>query len=203
MHFSTPNATCKGCKSSARSKRRSSRGTAAMIVSFRTEVPPICRATPLHSCPRAISGTRARSLSLRYRVGNHARRRHHLCAVPCGTGLREFSPAGQTPPTPPRMPCDRIHQGAGGDLEKMKRLARRADVFTTTYRVSVNHRFGLSPVELAAASERRITYVNLPSASESSFAIVSGESCSTAAWRFSRRCLTEDVPGISRILGAR
>jgi hypothetical protein len=63
----------------------------------------------------------------------------------------------------------------------MKRLARRADVFTTTYRVSVNHRFGLSPVELAAASERRIIYVNLPSASESSFAIVSGESCSAAA----------------------
>ena len=38
---------------------------------------------------------------------------------------------------------------------------------------------------------------------ESSFAIVSGESCSAAAWRFSRRCLTEDVPGISRIFGAR
>jgi hypothetical protein len=38
---------------------------------------------------------------------------------------------------------------------------------------------------------------------ESSSAIVSEESCSAAAARFSRRCSTEDVPGISRILGER
>jgi len=41
-----------------------------------------------------------------------------------------------------------------------------------------------------------------PTAIESSFAIVSCESSSAAAYRFSRRCLTEDVPGISRIFGA-
>ena len=34
-------------------------------------------------------------------------------------------------------------------------------------------------------------------------AIVSGGSCSVAASRFSRRCSTEDVPGVSRMLGAR
>jgi hypothetical protein len=42
-----------------------------------------------------------------------------------------------------------------------------------------------------------------PTAIESSFAIVSCESSSAAALRFSRRCLTEDVPGIRRIFGAR
>ena len=38
---------------------------------------------------------------------------------------------------------------------------------------------------------------------ESRLAIVSGGSCSVAALRFSRRCSTEDVPGISRMLDAR
>src|SRR6202011_619862 len=38
---------------------------------------------------------------------------------------------------------------------------------------------------------------------ESRMTITSGGSCKVAASRFSRRCLTEDVPGISRMLGAR
>jgi ABC-type transporter Mla MlaB component len=45
--------------------------------------------------------------------------------------------------------------------------------------------------------------VKLLSAIRSSLAMVAAESCSAAAWRFSRRWPTEDVPGISRILGAR
>jgi crotonobetainyl-CoA:carnitine CoA-transferase CaiB-like acyl-CoA transferase len=42
------------------------------------------------------------------------------------------------------------------DLETMRQLAKRADVFTTTYRAEVNRRFGLLPAKLAAASERGI-----------------------------------------------
>jgi crotonobetainyl-CoA:carnitine CoA-transferase CaiB-like acyl-CoA transferase len=42
------------------------------------------------------------------------------------------------------------------DLETMRVLARTADVFTTTYRGSVNERFGLLPDALAAQSERGI-----------------------------------------------
>ena len=38
---------------------------------------------------------------------------------------------------------------------------------------------------------------------ESRSAIISEGSCSVAALRFSRRCSTEDVPGISRMLGER
>ena len=38
---------------------------------------------------------------------------------------------------------------------------------------------------------------------ESRSAIISGERCSVAALRFSRRCWTEDVPGISRMFGER
>jgi crotonobetainyl-CoA:carnitine CoA-transferase CaiB-like acyl-CoA transferase len=40
------------------------------------------------------------------------------------------------------------------DLAKMHGLARTADVFTTTYRRSVNQRFGLDAHSLAAQSER-------------------------------------------------
>src|ERR1700716_1077210 len=38
---------------------------------------------------------------------------------------------------------------------------------------------------------------------ESRPAIISDGSCSVTALRFSRRCSTEDVPGIGRMLGAR
>jgi crotonobetainyl-CoA:carnitine CoA-transferase CaiB-like acyl-CoA transferase len=41
----------------------------------------------------------------------------------------------------------------------MRALARTADVFTTTYRASVNERFGLLPDALAAQSERGIVYM--------------------------------------------
>jgi hypothetical protein len=43
----------------------------------------------------------------------------------------------------------------------------------------------------------------LPPPMESSWAIVSRGSCSVAAFRFSRRCSAEDVPGINRMLGER
>jgi crotonobetainyl-CoA:carnitine CoA-transferase CaiB-like acyl-CoA transferase len=42
------------------------------------------------------------------------------------------------------------------DLARMHELARTADVFTTTYRGTVNRRFGLEARELAARSERGI-----------------------------------------------
>jgi crotonobetainyl-CoA:carnitine CoA-transferase CaiB-like acyl-CoA transferase len=45
------------------------------------------------------------------------------------------------------------------DLQKMRALARTADVFTTTYRSSVNTRFGLLPMEFAAQSERGIVFM--------------------------------------------
>jgi hypothetical protein len=45
------------------------------------------------------------------------------------------------------------------DLQKMQALARTADVFTTTYRPSVNARFGLLPAEFAAQSERGIVFM--------------------------------------------
>lgn len=45
------------------------------------------------------------------------------------------------------------------DLQKMRALARTADVFTTTYRSSVNTRFGLLPAEFAAQSERGIVFM--------------------------------------------
>jgi crotonobetainyl-CoA:carnitine CoA-transferase CaiB-like acyl-CoA transferase len=38
----------------------------------------------------------------------------------------------------------------------MRALARKADLFTTTYRAGVNKRFGLQPAQLAEASERGI-----------------------------------------------
>src|SRR5262245_3739754 len=42
------------------------------------------------------------------------------------------------------------------DLMTIKRLARRADVFTNSYRPGITARFGLLPAQLAAASERGI-----------------------------------------------
>jgi len=42
------------------------------------------------------------------------------------------------------------------DLVQMQALARTADVFTSTYRGTVNQRFGLEPRQLAAQSERGI-----------------------------------------------
>ena len=42
------------------------------------------------------------------------------------------------------------------DLETMTRLARKADVFANSYRPGVTKRFGLSPAELAAKSQRGI-----------------------------------------------
>jgi len=47
------------------------------------------------------------------------------------------------------------------DLVTMKRLARRADVFTNSYRPGVNARFGLLPAQLAAASEHGIVCMTL------------------------------------------
>ena len=45
-------------------------------------------------------------------------------------------------------------------------------------------RYGFTPIELSWVS-------------------ISGGSCNVAALRLSRRCVTEDVPGISRMLGER
>ena len=47
------------------------------------------------------------------------------------------------------------------DREIMQRLARRADVFTNSYRPGVNTRFGLLPAELAAASERGLVCMDI------------------------------------------
>jgi crotonobetainyl-CoA:carnitine CoA-transferase CaiB-like acyl-CoA transferase len=47
------------------------------------------------------------------------------------------------------------------DREKMQRLARQADVFTNSYRPGVTKRFGLSPAELAATSERGIVCMDV------------------------------------------
>ena len=52
--------------------------------------------------------------------------------------------------------CAYLDLRDAADLETIQRLARRADVFTTTYRAGVNTRFRLLPAELAAASARGI-----------------------------------------------
>jgi crotonobetainyl-CoA:carnitine CoA-transferase CaiB-like acyl-CoA transferase len=52
--------------------------------------------------------------------------------------------------------CAYLDLRNSNDLETMKRLARKADVFTNSYRPGVNKRFGLLPAELAAKSERGI-----------------------------------------------
>lgn len=69
---------------------------------------------------------------------------------------------------------------------------------------TVERGLGTDAPEAAISSyEKPGTHLDVLPAIESSFAMVSGLSLSVAAWRFSRRCLTEDVPGISRMLGAR
>jgi crotonobetainyl-CoA:carnitine CoA-transferase CaiB-like acyl-CoA transferase len=46
------------------------------------------------------------------------------------------------------------------DMATMRQLASTADVFASTYRPTVNDRFGLLPKPLAAASERGIVYMS-------------------------------------------
>ena len=43
----------------------------------------------------------------------------------------------------------------------MKRLIRRADIFTNSYRPGVSTRFGLLPAELAEASERGLVCMDI------------------------------------------
>jgi crotonobetainyl-CoA:carnitine CoA-transferase CaiB-like acyl-CoA transferase len=52
--------------------------------------------------------------------------------------------------------CAYLDLRSASDLAKMHELASGADVFTTTYRGSVNRRFGLDAASLAARSERGI-----------------------------------------------
>lgn len=52
--------------------------------------------------------------------------------------------------------CAYLDLRFASDLAQMHELARSADVFTTTYRGSVNRRFGLDAASLAAWSERGI-----------------------------------------------
>jgi crotonobetainyl-CoA:carnitine CoA-transferase CaiB-like acyl-CoA transferase len=52
--------------------------------------------------------------------------------------------------------CAYLDLRIANDLRRMKLLARNADVFTTTYRHSVNTRFGLLPEQLAAGHPRGI-----------------------------------------------
>ena len=47
------------------------------------------------------------------------------------------------------------------DRETMKRLIRRADIFTNSYRPGVSTRFGLLPAELAEASERGLVCMDI------------------------------------------
>src|SRR6476619_1295774 len=47
------------------------------------------------------------------------------------------------------------------DREKISRLASRADVFTNSYRPGVTARFGLTPSELAACSERGVICMDI------------------------------------------
>jgi crotonobetainyl-CoA:carnitine CoA-transferase CaiB-like acyl-CoA transferase len=52
--------------------------------------------------------------------------------------------------------CAYLELRQATDLQRMHQLARSADVFTSTYRHSVNKRFDLLPAQLAANSERGI-----------------------------------------------
>ena len=47
------------------------------------------------------------------------------------------------------------------DREKISHLASRADVFTNSYRPGVTARFGLTPSELAASSERGVICMDI------------------------------------------
>jgi crotonobetainyl-CoA:carnitine CoA-transferase CaiB-like acyl-CoA transferase len=57
--------------------------------------------------------------------------------------------------------CAYLDLCEAADRETMQRLARRADVFTNSYRPGVNTRFGLLPAELTAASERGIICMDI------------------------------------------
>jgi crotonobetainyl-CoA:carnitine CoA-transferase CaiB-like acyl-CoA transferase len=57
--------------------------------------------------------------------------------------------------------CAYLDLRGAADREKMQRLARQADVFTNSYRPGVTKRFGLSPAELAATSERGIVCMDV------------------------------------------
>jgi crotonobetainyl-CoA:carnitine CoA-transferase CaiB-like acyl-CoA transferase len=57
--------------------------------------------------------------------------------------------------------CAYLDLRESADRDTMRRLARRADVFTNNYRPGVNARFGLSPEELAAGSERGIVCMDI------------------------------------------
>ena len=57
--------------------------------------------------------------------------------------------------------CAYLDLRGAADQETMQRLARRADVFTNSYRPGVTKSFGLSPAELAATSERGIVCMDV------------------------------------------
>ncbi len=57
--------------------------------------------------------------------------------------------------------CAYLDLRGAADRETMKRLIRRADIFTNSYRPGVNTRFGLLPAELAEASERGIVCMDI------------------------------------------
>jgi crotonobetainyl-CoA:carnitine CoA-transferase CaiB-like acyl-CoA transferase len=57
--------------------------------------------------------------------------------------------------------CAYLDLRGDADREKMQRLARRADVFTNSYRPGVSKSFGLSAAELAATSERGIVCMDV------------------------------------------
>ena len=57
--------------------------------------------------------------------------------------------------------CAYLDLREAADLKTMQRLARRADVFTNSYRPGVSRRFGLLPGELAGASERGLICLDI------------------------------------------
>ena len=57
--------------------------------------------------------------------------------------------------------CAYLDLRGATDRETMQRLARRADVFTNSYRPGVTKSFGLSPAELAATSEHGIVCMDV------------------------------------------
>ena len=57
--------------------------------------------------------------------------------------------------------CAYLDLRGAADRETMLRLARRADVFTNSYRPGVTKHFGLSPAELAATSEHGIVCMDV------------------------------------------
>jgi crotonobetainyl-CoA:carnitine CoA-transferase CaiB-like acyl-CoA transferase len=57
--------------------------------------------------------------------------------------------------------CAYLDLRQAADAARMRQLAAEADVFATSYRSSVNERFGLTPEELAANSERGIVMISV------------------------------------------